>query len=77
MARLGVDAIDVYDAAQASARMSGQSLCIQSAAHGDGDDSALHLPRSNLLSTSRTCWLFVDRVAQYSVDPIRQAGKLS
>src|SRR5580698_2680743 len=26
MARLGVDAIDVYDAAQASARMSGQSL---------------------------------------------------
>jgi homocysteine S-methyltransferase len=29
MARLGVDAIDVYDAAQGSARMSGQSLCIQ------------------------------------------------
>jgi homocysteine S-methyltransferase len=33
MARLGVDAIDVYDAAQASARMSGQSLCIQIQQH--------------------------------------------
>ena len=41
MARLGVDAIDVYDAAQASARMSGQSLCIQIQQH-TGMETVLH-----------------------------------
>src|SRR6202044_1277742 len=41
MARLGVDAIDVYDAAQASARMSGQSLCIQIQQH-TGIETILH-----------------------------------
>ena len=41
MARLGVDAIDVYDAAQASARMSGQSLCIQIQQHA-GMETILH-----------------------------------
>jgi methionine synthase / methylenetetrahydrofolate reductase(NADPH) len=41
MARLGVDAIDVYDAAQASARMSGQSLCIQIQQH-TGIETVLH-----------------------------------
>jgi len=41
MARLGVDAIDVYDAAQASARMSGESLCIQIQQH-TGIETILH-----------------------------------
>src|SRR5208283_5109392 len=41
LARLGVDAINVYDAPQASARMSGQSLCIQIQQH-TGIDSILH-----------------------------------
>jgi len=41
MARLGVDAVDVYDAAQASARMSGQSLCIQIQQH-TGMETVLH-----------------------------------
>ena len=41
MARLGVHAIDVYDAAQASARMSGQSLCIQIQQH-TGIETILH-----------------------------------
>ncbi len=41
LARLGVDAIDVYDAAQASARMSGQSLCIQIQQH-TGMETVLH-----------------------------------
>lgn len=41
MARLGVDAIDVYDAAQASARMSGQSLSIQIQQH-TGMETILH-----------------------------------
>jgi homocysteine S-methyltransferase len=41
LARLGVDAIDVYDAAQASARMSGQSLCIQIQQH-IGMETILH-----------------------------------
>ncbi len=41
MARLGVDAVDVYDAAQASARMSGQSLCIQIQQH-TGMETILH-----------------------------------
>ncbi len=41
MARLGVDAIDVYDAAQASARMSAQSLCIQIQQH-TGMETVLH-----------------------------------
>ena len=41
MARLGVDAIDVYDAAQASARMSAQSLCIQIQQH-TGMETILH-----------------------------------
>jgi homocysteine S-methyltransferase len=41
MARLGVDAINVYDAPQASARMSGQSLCIQIQQH-TGIDTILH-----------------------------------
>ncbi len=41
MARLGVHAIDVYDAAQASARMSGQSLCIQIQQH-TGMETILH-----------------------------------
>jgi homocysteine S-methyltransferase len=41
LARLGVDAIDVYDAAQASARMSGQSLCIQIQQH-TGMETILH-----------------------------------
>jgi homocysteine S-methyltransferase len=41
MARLGVHAIDVYDAAQASARMSGQSLCIQLLQHA-GMETILH-----------------------------------
>jgi homocysteine S-methyltransferase len=41
MTRLGVDAIDVYDAAQASARMSGQSLCIQIQQH-TGMETILH-----------------------------------
>jgi homocysteine S-methyltransferase len=41
LGRLGVDAIDVYDAAQASARMSGQSLCIQIQQH-TGMETILH-----------------------------------
>jgi len=41
MARLGVHAINVYDAPQASARMSGQSLCIQIQQH-TGIDTILH-----------------------------------
>ena len=41
LARLGVDAIDVYDAAQASARMSGQSLSIQIQQH-TGMETILH-----------------------------------
>ncbi len=41
MARLGVHAINVYDAAKASARMSGQSLCIQIQQH-TGIDTILH-----------------------------------
>ena len=41
MARLGVHAINVYDAAQASARMSGQSLCIQIQQH-TGMETILH-----------------------------------
>jgi homocysteine S-methyltransferase len=41
LARLGVDAVDVYDAAQASARMSGQSLCIQIQQH-TGMETVLH-----------------------------------
>jgi homocysteine S-methyltransferase len=41
MARLGVHAIDIYDAAQASARMSGQSLCIQIQQH-TGMETILH-----------------------------------
>ncbi|MGA2568921.1 MAG: bifunctional homocysteine S-methyltransferase/methylenetetrahydrofolate reductase [Terracidiphilus sp.] len=41
MARLGVHAIDVYDAAQASARMSGQSLCVQIQQH-TGMETILH-----------------------------------
>ncbi len=41
LARLGVDAVDVYDAAQASARMSGQSLCIQIQQHA-GMETILH-----------------------------------
>ncbi|MGA3333044.1 MAG: bifunctional homocysteine S-methyltransferase/methylenetetrahydrofolate reductase [Terracidiphilus sp.] len=41
LARMGVHAIDVYDAAQASARMSGQSLCIQIQQH-TGMETILH-----------------------------------
>jgi homocysteine S-methyltransferase len=41
LGRLGVDAIDVYDAAQASARISGQSLCIQIQQH-TGMETILH-----------------------------------
>ena len=41
MARVGAHAIDVYDAAQASARMSGQSLCIQIQQH-TGVETILH-----------------------------------
>jgi methionine synthase / methylenetetrahydrofolate reductase(NADPH) len=41
MARLGVHAINVYDAPQASARMSGQSLCIQIQQH-TGIETILH-----------------------------------
>jgi homocysteine S-methyltransferase len=41
LAKLGVDAINVYDAPQASARMSGQSLCIQIQQH-TGIDTILH-----------------------------------
>jgi len=41
LARLGVDAIDIYDAAQASARMSGQSLSIQIQQH-TGMETILH-----------------------------------
>ena len=41
LARLGVDAVDIYDAAQASARMSGQSLCIQIQQH-TGMETVLH-----------------------------------
>jgi homocysteine S-methyltransferase len=41
LARLGVDAVDVYDAAQASARMSGLSLCIQIQQH-TGMETILH-----------------------------------
>ena len=41
LARLGVHAINVYDAPQASARMSGQSLCIQLQQH-TGIDTILH-----------------------------------
>jgi methionine synthase / methylenetetrahydrofolate reductase(NADPH) len=41
MARLGVHAINVYDAPQASARMSGQILCIQIQQH-TGIDTILH-----------------------------------
>jgi len=40
-ARLGAHGINVYDAAQASARMSGQSLCIQIQQH-TGMDTILH-----------------------------------
>ena len=41
LARLGVDAINVYDAPQASARMSGQSLAIQIQQH-TGVETMLH-----------------------------------
>jgi methionine synthase / methylenetetrahydrofolate reductase(NADPH) len=41
LARLGVHAINVYDAPQASARMSGQSLCIQIQQH-TGIETILH-----------------------------------
>ncbi len=41
LARLGVHAIDVYDAPQASARMSAQSLCIQIQQH-TGMETVLH-----------------------------------
>jgi methionine synthase / methylenetetrahydrofolate reductase(NADPH) len=41
LARMGVHAINVYDAPQASARMSGQSLCIQIQQH-TGIDTILH-----------------------------------
>ena len=41
MARLGVHVINVYDAPQASARMSGQSLCVQLQQH-TGIDTILH-----------------------------------
>jgi methionine synthase I (cobalamin-dependent)/5,10-methylenetetrahydrofolate reductase len=41
LARLGVHGINVYDAPQASARMSGQSLCIQIQQH-TGIDTILH-----------------------------------
>jgi homocysteine S-methyltransferase len=41
LAQLGVHAIDVYDAAQASARMSGQSLCVQIQQH-TGMETILH-----------------------------------
>jgi homocysteine S-methyltransferase len=41
LGQLGIDAIDVYDAAQASARMSGQSLCIQIQQH-TGMETILH-----------------------------------
>ncbi len=41
LARLGVHAINVYDAPQASARMSGQTLCIQIQQH-TGIDTILH-----------------------------------
>ena len=41
MARMGVHAINVYDAPQASARMSGQSLCVQLQQH-TGIDTILH-----------------------------------
>jgi homocysteine S-methyltransferase len=41
LARMGVHAIDVYDAAQASARLSGQSLCIQIQQH-TGMETILH-----------------------------------
>jgi homocysteine S-methyltransferase len=41
LAKLGVHAINVYDAPQASARMSGQSLCIQIQQH-TGIDTILH-----------------------------------
>src|ERR1700722_16731706 len=41
LASLGVHGIDVYDAAQASARMSGQSLCIQIQQH-TGMETILH-----------------------------------
>ena len=44
LGRLGVDAIDVYDAAQASARMSGQRFCITPAATGI------------CFRSSRICW---------------------
>ena len=81
MARLGVDAIDVYDAAQASARMSGQSLCIQIQQH-TGMETILHYTcrDRNLLSIqSDLAGRLVDRPAQYSVRDRRsaQAGKLS
>jgi methionine synthase / methylenetetrahydrofolate reductase(NADPH) len=41
MTRLGVHAIDVYDAAQAAGRMSGQSLCVQIQQH-TGMETILH-----------------------------------
>jgi homocysteine S-methyltransferase len=41
LARMGVHAINVYDAPQASARMSGQTLCIQIQQH-TGIDTILH-----------------------------------
>jgi methionine synthase / methylenetetrahydrofolate reductase(NADPH) len=41
LARLGADGINVYDAPQASARMSGQSLCIQIQQH-TGMETILH-----------------------------------
>ena len=41
LARLGAHAIDVYDAPQAAARMSGQSLCIQIQQH-TGMETVLH-----------------------------------
>ena len=51
LARLGTDAINVYDAPQASARLSGQSLAIQIQQH-TGVETILHYTcrESNLLS---------------------------
>ncbi len=81
MARLGVHAIDVYDAAQASARMSGQSLCIQLLQHA-GMETILHYTcrdRKLLSIQSDLLGRVVDRIAQYTLCHRRsaQARKLS
>jgi len=67
MARLGVDAINVYDAPQASARMSGQSLCIQIQQH-TGIDTILHYAcRHRTLSSIQSDLLGASSIGLHNV----------